>query len=95
MASSQDLYSNIAEKIIQEQENIIGPVALEQAKKVEGLEVISDTDVKIVGNTKEVLQNLVDQYAKLFGRASIEVCKEAIKGMVLPEQKDQIPQILL
>jgi len=87
--------SQIIEKIIQEQENILGPVAIEQARKVEGLEVISDKDVKVSGNAKDVLQKLVDQYAKLFGRASIEVCKEAIKGMISPEQKDQIPQILL
>ena len=34
-----DILSQIAEKIIKEQENIIGPVALEQAQKVPGLSV--------------------------------------------------------
>jgi hypothetical protein len=90
-----NIYAQLAEKIIQEQENIIGPIALEQARKVEGLEVISDKDVKIVGDAKDVLQKLVDRYAKLFGRASIEVCREAVRDMLSQAQKDQIPQILL
>lgn len=87
--------SQIAEKIIQEQENIIGPVAVEQAKKVEGLEVTSDKDVKIVGDSKKVLESLVGQYEKLFGRASIEVCREAVKGIIAQAPKDQIPSVLL
>ena len=90
-----DVVNQIVEKIIQEQEAIIGPIAVEQARKVDGLEVVSDKDVKIVGNAKDVLENLVNQYANLFGRASIEVCREAVHGMVSQAQKDQIPQILL
>jgi len=90
-----DVYSQIAIHIIREQENIIGPVAVEQARRVEGLEVVSDSDVKIVGNAKNVLENLINQYAKLFGKASIEVCREAVKGMVSQVPKDTLPQTLL
>ena len=90
-----DIFTQMAEKIIKEQEMIIGPIALEQAKKVEGLQVVSDSDVKIVGDRKNVLGRLVDQYAKLFGRASIEVCREAVRGMTSQAPHDQIPQILL
>ena len=93
--SDIDVFSQVAEKIIKEQENIIGPVALEQARKVEGLEVESDSNVKIVGNAKDVLGKLVGQYEKLFGRASVEVCREAVRGMISQEQKEQLPQILL
>jgi hypothetical protein len=90
-----DTASQIVEKIIKEQEAIIGPIAVEQARKVEGLEVVSDSDVKIVGNVKEVLTNLVAQYEKLFGKASVEVCREAVRGMIAQAPKDQIPQILV
>ncbi len=90
-----DITPQLVEKIIKEQENIIGPVALEQARKVEGLEVVSDDNIKIVGNAKEVLEKLVDQYAKLFGQASIEVCREAVKGIITQAPKDQIPSVLL
>lgn len=92
---SNDTYSQFAEKIIKEQETIIGPIALEQARKVQGLEISNTKGVTIVGNSKEVLENLVGQYAKLFGQASVEVCREAVKGLVGNVSKDQIPQVLL
>lgn len=90
-----DVLTQMAEKIIKEQEVIIGPVAFEQAKKVDGLEVSDGGKVKINGTAKDVLKHLVEQYEKLFGRTSIEVCKEAVKGIVSQAPKDQVPQILL
>ena len=82
-----DPYTQGISRIIKEQQAIIGPIALDQAKKVTGLEVAGADDVKITGNKKEVLTDLVNQYAKLFGRASIEVCKEAFSSV-----SDKIPQ---
>lgn len=76
-----DPYIEAVSRIIKEQQSIIGPIALDQAKKVAGLQVGGADDIKIVGNKKEVLSNLVDQYAKIFGRASVEVCKEAFASM--------------
>jgi hypothetical protein len=87
-------YSQIVTKIIKEQEAIIGPVAVEQAMRVNGLEVINADNIKITGNAKEAVANLVDQYAKLFGRASIELCKEALRGSKVDIPKDQLPEIL-
>ncbi|MBI2012264.1 hypothetical protein HYS91_05885 [Candidatus Daviesbacteria bacterium] len=51
-------------------------------------------DVKITGNKKEVLNNLVSQYAKLFGRASIEVCKEAFSAFSDKVPSSEVPDIL-
>jgi len=90
-----DIFEKLAEKIIREQETIIGPIALEQAKKVAGLEISGIDDIKIKGDGKEVLTNLVGQYEKLFGRTSIEVCKEAVKDMISKAPHDQLPQVLL
>lgn len=90
-----DAYTQFIKKIIKEQESIIGPIALEQAKKVTGLEISGIDDIKIKGNGKEVLTNLVGQYEKLFGRTSIEVCKEAVKDMISKAPHDQLPQVLL
>ena len=81
-------------RIIKEQQAIIGPVALDQAKKVSGLSVTSLDDVKIAGNKKEVLGNLVNQYSKLFGKASIEVCKEAIEPISDKIPQNDLPDIL-
>jgi hypothetical protein len=91
-----DIFSQIADKIIKEQEGIIGPIALEQAKKVPGIK-FDDTShsIAIEGDKKTALENLVRQYEKLFGSASIEVCRDAVKSIVADAPKNQIPQLLL
>lgn len=81
-------------RIIKEQQSIIGPVAIDQANKVAGLQVGGCDDVKILGNKKEVLNNLVNQYAKLFGRASVEVCKEAFLPYADKIPSSEVPEIL-
>ncbi|MBI2314557.1 hypothetical protein HYU93_00635 [Candidatus Daviesbacteria bacterium] len=89
-----DPYVEAISRIIKEQQSIIGPVAIDQANKVTGLQVGGADDVKITGNKKEVLNNLVNQYAKLFGRASIEVCKEAFSSIAGKINPTEVPDIL-
>ncbi|MDP3940795.1 MAG: hypothetical protein Q8Q49_00650 [bacterium] len=90
-----DTLSQIAEKIIAAQETIMGPLAIEQAKKVSGLQVDwSKHEVKLQGNEKNVLDSLVKRYELLFGRASIEVCKHAVKSLLPQLPKDQLPSSL-
>lgn len=89
-----DLYSLAAREIIKAQELVIGPIALEQAKNVSGLTVSGLDDVRISGNAQDVLSNLVNQYSKFFGRASIEVCKDAIKEVKPPIPQQELPEIL-
>lgn len=89
-----DPHAQIISKIIKEQQAIIGPIALDQAKKVSGLEISGTDNIKITGNKKEVLGNLVNQYAKLFGQASIEVCKEVFSSFSDKIPQSEIPDIL-
>ncbi len=90
---NMDPYVQAISQIIKEQQSIIGPIAVDQANKVTGLSVGGD-EVKLTGDKKEVLNNLVNQYAKLFGRASVEVCKEAFQSFSDKIPADQIPDIL-
>lgn len=91
-----EIFNQIAERIIREQESIIGPIAIEQARKVAGLNIDSKSHkVDLEGNKKEILENLVKQYEELFGRTSVEVCKDAVKDIVTQAPKDQVPQVLL
>lgn len=88
-----DTFEKIAEKIILEQEGIIGPVALEQARKVNGLRLDwQKHEVKIEGDEKAILQKLVEQYQHLFGQTSVEVCKSAIKNIQI--SPDSLPALL-
>lgn len=92
---NMDIFGEMAEKIIKEQEEIIGPVAMEQARKVNGLSIdIQKHEVTFVGNKTEILEKLVEKYKELFGQASIEVCKDAVRNMLPKIPLDQIPALL-
>lgn len=89
-----DIFTQGISNIIKEQMAIIGPVAIDQAKKVPGLKVSSVTDIEVTGNKKDVLNGLVLSYQKLFGNASVEVCKEAFAPYRSKLPQDGIPEIL-
>lgn len=89
-----DPFAKAISNIIKEQQLIIGPVALDQAKKVSGLELSNIDDVKVTGKGKDVLTSLVNQYSQLFGKASIAVCKEAFEPFSDKIPSSEIPDIL-
>ena len=84
----------LIERIIKEQELIIGPLAWREAKKVKGLAVTSSGAIKVAGSGKKVLGDLVGQYEKLFGPASRDVCREAVKALIPQASKNDIPEVL-
>lgn len=90
----EQIYISLINAIIKEQESIIGPLAWIEAKKVSGLR-IKENDIVIKSNGKKVLKALVNQYAKLFGQASVEACKEAIKRLLPKIEPTAIPDNLL
>lgn len=81
----QEQYISLAEAIIKHQESVIGPLAWVEAAKVSGLAVQGD-HVLLKGEQKTVLASLVNQYEKLFGPASVEACKDAVRPL-LPQMK--------
>ncbi len=90
-----DIFGQLAKKIIEEQESIIGPVALEEAKKVSGLSVdLKNNTVQLTGNKTTILENLVEKYQELFGQTSVEACKEAVKGIIGEVPREQVPILL-
>ena len=85
-----DVYAQIVERIIKQQESIIGPIAVEQAGHVHNLKVDWDKkNVQVTGDGAKVIDDLVGQYKELFGKISVEVCKEAAEPLInkLPEGK--------
>jgi len=90
-----DLVVQLVINIISEQEGIIGPLAVEQAQKVRGLQLDwPHKEVSITGDVKKVIENLVIQYEKIFGQTSIEVCKQIAHSMQPALDKSQIPTML-
>ena len=88
-----DKLTQIASKIIKEQELVIGPLAWSEARKVQGLRVDSQKgEVNISnGDPKATVDRLVAQYERLFGRASHHVCREAAASLVAGLSLAEIP----
>ena len=84
-------------KIIREQELVIGPLAWNEAGKVQGLRIVSKETAQIEfveSDRGRVIDRLVAQYERLFGRASHEVCREAAASLVAHMAPAEIPSSL-
>ncbi len=92
---TNSIFTQLVVKIIQEQEGIIGPIALEQAQKVPGLKINwAQKEVNISGDEKNTVNELVKQYKQLFGQASVEFCREAVKELISSVPNDKRPSLL-
>ena len=82
-------------RIIKEQELIMGPLAWDEAKKVVGLEIDqSHSFVSFSGDAKDIINRLVAQYEKIFGKASHIVCHDAVQDIIVTMSPDEIPSSL-
>ncbi len=88
--------SDIAQAIVNHQSAIIGPLAYEQAKKVPGI-VVSSNTVEVENKEADPstpLTGLVKKYEELFGTTSIEVCKDAVRELKISFSANDLPSIL-
>lgn len=91
----KQLLAQIAEKIIEQQESIIGPIAVEQARQVRELTIDWPQHlVGIEGNPQDAIDDLVAQYKDLFGQIAVETCKEAVGRYLVQLPEDQKPKSL-
>jgi len=90
-----DTILQIPLRIIKEQELVIGPLAWEEAGKVSGLTIDpSHSSVSLSGDSKDVINRLVGQYERIFGRASYAVCHDAVQDLVAKMPPDEVPSSL-
>ena len=90
-----DIYSKIVSKIIEQQESIIGPIAIEQARRVAELKVDwSSRQVDLTGDPQKVVNELVEQYKELFGQIAVETCKDAVQTLIAELPQEKVPQTL-
>ena len=90
MVESQQL----ATRIIEEQELVIGPLAWREAKKVSGLKIDASHRVQVEGDARATLTGLVRQYEGLFGPASVAVCRDAVRTMLSRASETDVPDVL-
>ena len=90
-----DVFAQIVEKIIEQQESIIGPVAIQQAKQVKELTIDwPQHQVTISGSAQAAIDDLVEHYKELFGQIAVETCKEAAATYLAKLPADQLPTSL-
>lgn len=90
-----DIFAQIAQKIIEQQETIIGPIAIDQAKLVKELTIDwPQHQIGISGAPQTAIDDLVEQYKVLFGQIAVETCKEAVSGLLNQIPADQQPSSL-
>jgi len=90
-------FPQIATRIIKEQELIIGPLAWMEAKKVPGLQVVDEKAGQVNlqnGDPKNIIDGLVAQYERIFGKASHAVCHDAVQDLIAGMPADQVPASL-
>lgn len=73
-------YSSLVAKIISDQEAIIGSLAVDLAHNVNGLDW-SDGIPAVIGDSKNVISDLVKVYSNLFGQSSVAICKDSIDSV--------------
>jgi hypothetical protein len=83
----------LVSRIIKAQESYIGSIALDYAREIEGLRVYSIERIEITGDVREVLDRLVREYSRLFGKVAVEVCKEEVKKLA-SYPPEHLPDIL-
>jgi hypothetical protein len=91
------IFEQIASKIIKGQEMVVGPLAWSEAEKVSGLKILNPENGEVVlegADNKEVVDRLVHQYERLFGQASIEVCRASVIGIIADLPPTDIPSTL-
>ena len=96
--TSVAIFNQIASRIVSEQALVIGPLAWSEAQKVEGLRILDQQKGEVTissDDPKNAVDQLVAQYERLFGRASHDVCKQAVAGIISGLSPNEIPASLL
>ncbi len=80
--------------ITEEQSKVVGKdLAHGLAKGVTGIKIEREI-ITITGDPIDILKNLVDRYSLLFGKASIEVAKGALKKLDVKFDERELPSNL-
>lgn len=84
-------YQKAVLSIVNTQKQIIGPLALDMARRVDNITIINGS-VEITGDPLTVLHKLVKEYEVLFGELSVKVSRDSIKEMNF--NPAELPEIL-
>ena len=71
-------YEKIIKIVIEKLEKILGPMAIEAARSIKGIEISKDNKITITGEGKQVLYDLITNYEKFLGPIGKVLANEEI-----------------
>ena len=87
-------YTQAIEKIVIAQKQVIGPVAIQLAANVDGLEVdVNSEAVTLSGDPKQTMELLINAFASIFGEASIRLSVEEVVKANLGFSSEELPSM--
>jgi len=88
------IYKKVIIAIVNQTNQIIGPVAIVQANTVKGLKVTATGEIGIKGNPIEKIRKLIRAYEIIIGPVAITIAKNGIQKIVEKNPKLKIPKEL-
>ena len=85
-------YEKVIITIVNQTNQIIGPVAIVQANNVKGLKVTAAGDISIKGDPVEKIRKLIKAYEILIGPVAITIAKRGITPILEKNPKLKIPK---
>lgn len=81
----------IIETTIEQESDLIGPVAIRKASNVDGVEIDDDGNVtSLEGDGEEVLTSIFDAYEDVVGEKAIELLKRKVRDNI----DSEVPEVL-
>lgn len=84
-------FDEVATAIITGQKQVIGPVAIALARKVDGLDVTDDGTATIRGDGVKAIESLVREYSALTGQLGVRMCFNAAQPALRQHPSVEIP----
>lgn len=94
---TQQEAQTIVDAIIDEQYDLIGPLAITQASKVNGISIEENGKVKVTSDVADagiIIELLVRQFELMFGQTSVDVCKDAVRQIASTISRKDLPELL-
>ena len=89
-----EIYEKIVIAIVNQTNQIIGPVAIVQANNIKGLKVTATGEINIKGNPIKKIKQLIKAYEILIGPVAITIAKKGIQDILEKNPKLNFPEKL-
>jgi hypothetical protein len=88
-------YEEILESIVEKQEETIGMIAVQRAKRIDSIEV-EDGEIKFIRDaTKEDVEALMDEYKEIQGKGALGIARKAMSEILDEDTEIDLPEEII